>query len=201
MRATTSRPRLFPALARAATTVLLCCASWAANAEAPGSQAGAEQAVWTAKQVHFVYQGFTTHYSCEGLTDKVIKALLELGAAKDLKVREGACTRPSGGPEPFPSVDVRMSVLQLLTASSADQNAQAVPAHWQRVELKLDNDPLSEAADCELVEQIKQTFLPLFATRNVDYQSRCVAHQVSPGGTWLRADVLLADPVAKPGQH
>lgn len=182
----------------AATSVFLVLAALAADPASSGSQEGTERAAWAPKQVRFVYHGFTTHYSCEGLKEKVRSALLQLGATKDLKVQEGACTRPSGGPEPFPSVDVKMSVLRPQRASEADQTGKAVSAHWQGVEVKLDKDPLSEAADCELVEQIKQTFLPLFATRNVDYQSSCVAHQVSPGGTWLRADVLVADPPSTP---
>jgi hypothetical protein len=52
--------------------------------------------------------------------------------------------------------------------------------------LRLDRDPLWLAEYCELVEQIKHSFLPLFTTRNVDYHSNCVAHQVSRGGTWLQ---------------
>lgn len=84
-----------------------------------------------------------------------------------------------------------MSVLQPLSSDAED--AKAVPAHWKAIDLRLDRDPLWQAEDCELLEQIKHTFLPLFATRDVDYHSSCVPHQVSPGGTWLRAEVLSAD--------
>jgi hypothetical protein len=183
---------------------LLCATTTAVLADAENAS-GAQRAVWTPKKLHFVYQGFTTHYSCEGLQDKVKKALLELGARKDLKVREGACSRPGGGPEPFPNVDVSMNVLEPESGSSADDKTKPVSAHWKMIDLKLDPDALSEAADCELLEQIKHSFLPLFATRNVDYHSTCVAHQVTPGGTWLRAEVLLPDPpgaqVAKEGSR
>jgi len=159
-----------------------------AAASGPDSQ----QAVWVLKERHFVYQGFTTRYSCEGLADKIRKALLQLGARKDLEVREGACTRPGGGPEPFPNVDVRMHVLETPTASNAGHRT-LVPAHWKTVEVRLDRDPLSEAGDCELVEQIKQSLLPLFATRTIDYRSSCIPHQLQPGGTWLKAEVLISD--------
>jgi hypothetical protein len=47
--------------------------------------------------------------------------------------------------------------------------------------------------DCELIGQIKQKVLPLFATRNVDYRSTCENHQLVPGGTRLKAEVLVAD--------
>lgn len=161
---------------------------------AESGTAGQPQAgLWTPKKVHFVFQGFTTRYSCEGLRDKVRKALLDLGARNDLQVTEGACSRPGGGPEPFPSVDVKMSVLEPVKGGSEKARANTVPAHWQTIDLRTDTDPLWQAEDCELLEQIKHTFVPLFATRAVQYHSDCVAHQVALGGTWLRAQVLMPD--------
>jgi hypothetical protein len=166
---------------------------------APDSVAAADTAqaaVWTAKKLHFVFAGFTTKYSCEGLRDKMRQALLALGARKeDLRVREGACSRPFG-PEPFPNVDIQMSVLEPARVSAggtSDTHAATMAAHWKGINLVLDKDPLWQAEDCELLEQIKQRVLPLFATRNVDFHSNCVAHQVFPGGTWLRAQVLVLD--------
>lgn len=176
----------------AALFAALSSRSSAAASEARPDTDNGQRAIWTSKEIHFTYMGFTAHYSCQGLQDKVRKALLELGARKDLKVEEGACERPAGGPEPFPSVTVRMNVLQPLAPDKAD--ASAVPAHWRKIDLQLDRDPLWQAEDCELLEQVQHTFLPLFTTRNVDYHSTCAAHQVFPGGTWLRAEVLVADP-------
>jgi hypothetical protein len=128
----------------------------------------------------------------------VSEPLLQLGARKDLRVEEGACERPGGGPEPFPNVNVTMNVLGLGESRAADHGGEVVPAHWRMVDLRLDNDPLWQAEGCELLEQIKHTFLPLFATRKVDYHSECVPHQVAPGGTWLRAEVLVADATRTP---
>ena len=183
--------RFAAAVLGAATALLFVQAN--AGADARVASADSTQAEWTQKQVHFVFQGFTTHYSCQGLEDKVRKALLKLGARKDLKVDEGACWRPAGGPEPFPGVDVRMNVLEPLRADTRGRQSNAVAAHWMPLDLKLDQDPLGQAGDCELLEQIKNTFLPLFATRNVDYKSSCAAHQVFPAGSWLRGDVLVTD--------
>jgi len=191
MRCSTSLPRLNLA-AGAAAALLASFPGWVSTEAAAGNDT-AQPAVWAPKQIHFVFQGFTTKYSCQGLQDKVRKALLELGARPDLKVTEGACTNPAGGPEPFPNVDVKMQVLKPAPAAGNDSHPETVTAHWKAVDLRLDRDPLSQAEDCELLEQIKHTFLPLFTTRNVDYQSTCIPHQVSPGGTWLRAKVLTAD--------
>ena len=196
MRCSVSLAR-FKVAAAAAGALLASSPAWASAEAAPGNDT-ARPAVWMPKQIHFVFQGFTTRYSCDGLRDKVRKALLELGARPDLKVTEGACANPAGGPESFPNVDVKMQVLKPAAAAGNDagddSHPDTVSAHWKAVDLRLDRDPIRQAEDCELLEQIKHTFLPLFTTRNVDYQSSCIPHQVSPGGTWLRAEVLTADP-------
>jgi hypothetical protein len=152
--------------------VLLPPAVWADSTD------GGQSAVWAQKEFSFTYQGFTTKYSCDGLHDKMRRVLLQLGARKeDLKISDWGCSGRSGVPDPFPGVAVKMSVL----------------SHWRAVELKLDTESLSEAGDCELVEQVKQNVLPLFTTRNVDFKSTCVPHQLTPGGTQLAADVLTPD--------
>ena len=151
-------------------------------------------AVWVPKHVQFVYQGFTTHYSCDGLQDKIRDMLEKLGA-HDLKVRQMGCIRPSG-PTLFPGVTVDMSVL--VPASSAEaakaKNAgSAVQADWKNAVLMPENASFDEQGNCELIEQFKRTFLPLFTTRNVKYGSTCVPHQITLG-THLSAEVLMPPP-------
>jgi hypothetical protein len=173
-------------------------AAWGAAPDADNAQLAA----WTPKELRFVYQGFTTHYSCDGLREKVRSALLALGARQDLTVSESACSSPFGRPDPFPGVNIKMQVLTPLTASAAapDAAAAAVAAHWKTVDLRLNRDALSDSGDCELLEQIKHSILPLFSTRHVEYSSNCVPHQLSAGGTVLRAQVLISDaPEKKPG--
>lgn len=162
------------------------------TAPAPVEWTAAE---WIPKEVRFTYQGFTTHYSCDGLRDKVRQVLLDLGARPDLSVRQMACPS-TGRPDPFPGVLIKMQVLKPAETSAVE----SVPAQWTSVDLKLNREALAEAGDCELLEQIKQRLLPLFTTRNVEYNSNCVPHQLSPGGTWLRAEVLVsaAPPNAPP---
>lgn len=148
-------------------------------------------AVWVPKQVQFIYQGFTTHYSCDGLRDQVRDMLQKLGA-RDLKVREYGCAR-AVGPDPFPGVSVSMRVLvpASSTASSAAKSVGApVDAQWKDVVLLGANSSFEDQGNCELIEQFKETFLPLFATRNVKYGSTCVPHQLSLG-THLSAQVLM----------
>jgi hypothetical protein len=168
--------------AGAACMVMLVCAS-----AAPGAESGVPlmPAAWTTKELNFVYQtGFTTEYTCDGLRDRMRGLLAELGA-HDIQVRNYGCPG-----SPFPGVHIRMSLLQ-----SAHEWAigRTVPAYWKKVDLLADREPLNAAADCELIEQIRQKVLPLFATRAVDYGAVCQKYKLLPGGTLLTADVLVPD--------
>ena len=140
-----------------------------------------------------MYMGFTSHYSCDGLADKMRSIVLQLGARSDLKVRNVPCSGTLGRPTEFPGVTVNMNVLVPWDAASANAAATPVPAHWKHVEISTDRDPLREAGDCELIEQVKTRVLPLFTTRNIAYHSTCIPNQLQIGGTQLKAEVLIAD--------
>jgi hypothetical protein len=180
-----------PVAALTAVAVLACASTWANPQPEPSAASGRESAVWAPKELNFAYQGFTTTYSCDGLQERMRDVLLKLGARPDLRVRGYGCTRLVG-PDPLAGVSIRMNVLQ----PAGKQGGPAVPVHWQRVDLltgPYEHDPVDAAADCELIGQIKQKVLPLFATRNVDYRSTCEAYHLVPGGTRLKAEVLVAD--------
>ena len=148
-------------------------------------------AVWVPKEVKFVYQGFTTYYSCDGLREKIRSMLQKLGA-QDLQVQQYSCVRPTG-PTLFPGVRVKMRVLVPASSAEATKAKSApapVPAHWQNVVLMPTAAPLDEEGNCELIEQFKETFLPLFTTRNIKYGSTCVPHELILG-THLSAEVLM----------
>jgi hypothetical protein len=186
----------------AATVVvgLSGAAAVAAGADTPVAQAEAVQAVWTAKQKRYTYMGFTSRYSCDGLRDKMRATLLKFGAAKDLKVDSMACPSGFGRPTTFPGVSITMQVLTPADDAGATAGGKSVPAHWKLVDLTAKRDPLDVAGDCELIEQIKQQILPLFTTRNVQYQSTCIPNQLQVGATQLKAEFLIADEPAKPAQ-
>ena len=180
-----------PVAALTAAAVWACASTWASPQPEPAAASGRESAVWAPKELNFAYQGFTTKYSCDGLQERMRDVLLKLGARPDLRVRGYGCTLIQG-PDPFAGVSIKMNVLQ----PAGKQGGPAVPVHWQRVDLLTglyEHDPVGAAADCELIGQIKQKILPLFATRNVDYRSTCEAHHLVPGGTRLKAEVLVAD--------
>jgi hypothetical protein len=170
--------------------LVLALPAWAAAADAGVPPAEAQPAVWTAKELSFVFLGFTAHYSCDGLRDKISHVLGELGARSGFKVDYYGCPSGFGKPDPFPGVRIKMQVLQ--PAGADAKGTEVIGAHWRRVDLHLDKDPVWEAADCELLEQIKQKILPLFAPRKVDFASNCVPHQAYLG-TRLGADLLFPD--------
>jgi hypothetical protein len=175
----------------------LLCAEVLAQAPAappaPVESAEPTWAVWTPKELRFVYMGFTSHYSCDGLGDKMRAIVLQLGARSDLKVRPVPCSGQLGRPTEFPGVTVNMNVLVPWDASTANAAATPVPAHWKLVEISTDRDSLREAGDCELIEQAKTRVLPLFTTRKIEYHSSCIPNQLQIGGTLLKAEVLIAD--------
>lgn len=173
--------------------VLLGASVQAAQTSASAPEEG-QSAVWTQKELTFVYLGFTTHYSCDGLADKVRGVLLDLGAEKKgLKVQEYGCSAPFGRPDPFPGVRVKMSVLAPATGGADDKQAP-VGAHWKPVDLKLRDSQFSiDSGECELVEQIRDKILPLFATRNIDLKSTCIPHQASASRPVLKLEVLTLD--------
>ena len=176
----------------AAVAVLTCASAWANPQSEDSAGSGRESAAaWVPKELIFVYRGFTTTYSCDGLQEKMRRVLLKLGARHDLQVRSFGCTRLQRS-DPSAGVNIRMNVLQ----PGGQRGGPAVPAHWKRVDLLTDydnRDPVDAAADCELIGQIKQKVLPLFATRSVDYSSTCERHHLLVGATRLKAEVLVAD--------
>jgi hypothetical protein len=170
-------------------------ASFAADSTAP---AGAPQgAQWVKKKVFFVYAGLQTEYVCEGFRDQMRKVLLQLGARKsDLDVRETGCTSGFNQPTHFPGVAGTISVLQPAGPGQGDAANGApgvVAAHWQPVQVQLDFPGRDVNGQCELIQQVKSHILPLFTTRNVQYDPNCSPRQLIVGGTSLRLEVLMAD--------
>lgn len=194
--------KLSTAALAATVAVLSAVLSAPVSAATSGEEAaaGPVSAVWTPKELRFVYLGFTSKFSCDGLVDRMRSVLLLLGARKDLQVTPWGCSSPFGRPDPFPGVMIRMNVLE--PAGNAQDGAKGgnaaatpVPAHWKMINVNtaLAKDPLWQAGQCELLEQIKQSVLPKFSTRNVHYQSTCLPNQLSIGATQLRTEVLVPD--------
>jgi len=160
-----------------------------ALAAEPPPIGGPVHAVWTPKETTFTFHGFTAHYSCDGLRDKMRVILLRLGARDDLSLQSRGCAGEHVSA--FPGVNIKMNVLKPVGGEIAvPPGEQPVSAQWQQVNLTYGKDPLDVAGDCELIEQVQHYILPLFTTKNVDFKSFCVPNQLTLGGTSLSAYVL-----------
>lgn len=169
--------------------------------EAAGQTETSISARWTQRKLHFVFMGFTTHYSCDGLRDQLKSILQQLGARKDLVLKHTGCTRLEG-PEPFPGVDATFSVLEPAGAGGQADGQGAdkgVPARWEKVTLESDVPHRSNDGQCELIEQVKKSVLPLFTTRNLDYSSDCFPHTESLAGARVSVEVLRPVKSPSPG--
>jgi hypothetical protein len=158
----------------------------------------APAAHWVERNFDYTYMGFTAKYSCDGLLDSVRTVLLALGARKqDLQIQSRGCTNLIGV-EPFPGVSAHFSVLVPDTNDDLGKagNGVAQPAQWKTVDLvRLTRTGID--APCELLEQLKAKALPLFTSRNLKFQSSCMAHEVSLGDIQFAVDVLRPAPLER----
>jgi hypothetical protein len=160
-------------------------------AQQPGS--------WQPHSYDFHFMGFTSTYSCDGLADKLQLLLRAVGARPDVKVIP-LCARGTGIPDKLVQASVKFSTLQLADANAtgaAASASQGAPGVWRHVELMPRHPFDLQTGDCELVEQFRDTLLPMFATRNVNNQVTCVPHQDSGSNFSLSFDVFAPSPPAK----
>jgi hypothetical protein len=154
-----------------------------------------ERGVWQKHEYSFVFMGFTSTYSCDGLADKIKVLLLAAGARHDAKSQAGACANGFGRPDKFARASL---TFYTLAPSGADTppGTKQVDAVWRPVRFA-DRSPRElSIGDCELVEQFRNNVLPMFTTRNVDDHTTCVPHQNSGSVIALRFESFAAAPRA-----
>jgi hypothetical protein len=81
-------------------------------------------------------------------------------------------------------------------AKGGDNLVQAT--QWQTVDLVRKPDFRSQQGQCELLDQLKRQALPLFTSRNLDFRSACVPHEITLGDIRFTVDVLRAAPAPSP---
>jgi hypothetical protein len=154
----------------------LALALCAGAACAQPSPAAPVPASWSEHELDFDYMGFTTRYSCDGLSDKVRRILLALGARADLSISTSGCIDQWDRRDllkrfdPVPSLKIRFASLQPASATGAGQ----VQGAWRNVDF-VGNQRL-EPGDCELVEALTRQVVPLFAVRNLQTNASCTPH-------------------------
>src|SRR5262249_21184607 len=95
-------PNLRPLRQAALAALVLAVPLAPSAAESAAAPADAQSAVWVRKELNFVFMGFTAHYSCDGLREKIRHTLTVLGARGDFQLSYSSCSSPFGTPDPFP---------------------------------------------------------------------------------------------------
>jgi len=173
-----------------------------ASDDAPAAVPAPEPGAWQPHTYEFHSMGFTSTYSCDGLGDKLKLLLRVAGARADAKAMP-LCARGYGVPDKLAEAKVEFSTLQPAGAASpgaapnATSAAKSVNGVWRHVELAPRHPFDLQSGDCELVEQFRDTLLPMFATRNLKQQITCVPHQDSGSDFSLSFDVFAAPVAAK----
>jgi len=177
---------LFPALLVSRTS----------SADEPSAR---ERGVWQKHEYSFVFMGFTSTYSCDGLADKIKVLLIAAGARNDAKSWPGACAQGFGRPDKFARADLTFYTLAP-SGSDTSSGSKQVDGVWRPVTFA-DRSPRElGTGDCELVEQFRNNVLPMFTTRNIEYHTTCVPHQDSGSLISLRFESFTAAPRANAPQ-
>lgn len=174
--------------------LLLGARLWAAEAETGDPVA----AVWKEQHLTFTYMGRTSRYSCDGLRDKILAMLMDLGARRDMKITPVGCVEA----RPSTRLGVLSPSLALVFSSPSLPDPAAQPLHagdLKAVNARfepfiLTNDAFRNLslADCELVEEFARQILPKLAARDVRSDITCVPYQESGSRFLLRGRILRA---------
>jgi len=179
--------------------IVLCpalLASQSCLAAEPAPAATRELGVWQKHEYSFVFLGFTSTYSCDGLADKIQVLLIAAGARRDSKSQPGVCASGFGRPDKFARASLTFYTLAPAGAD-APAGAKPVDAAWRSVALSPRSPRELSIGDCELVEQFRDNVLPMFTTRNIENHVSCVPHQDSGSNIDLRFESLAAISAAR----
>jgi hypothetical protein len=161
--------------------------------DVPPTSSAPERGSWQKHQYSFVFMGFTSTYSCDGLADKIKVLLVAAGARRDSKSRPGACASGFGRPDKFARADLTFYTLTPATDAAAT-DAKLISGVWRPVSFSALSPRELSTGDCELVEQFRSNVLPMFAVRNVVNRTTCVPHQDSGSTINLQFESFAASP-------
>jgi hypothetical protein len=182
------------ALAGHALCSALLLARTSRAGESPNA-AATDRGVWQKHEYSFAFLGFTSTYSCDGLADKLKVLLIAAGARHDAKSQPGACASGFGRPDKFARADLTFYTLAP-AGSDAPADNKRIDAAWRPVLFAYRSPRELGLGDCELVEQFRNSVLPLFTARNVENKTTCIPHQESGSVISLRFESLAAAPHA-----
>jgi hypothetical protein len=159
------------------------------------SATDSQQGAWQKHEYTLQFLGFTTTYSCDGLAGKLKVLLIAAGARTDAKSTSGGCTRGYGIPDKFARANLKFYTLA--PTAHGDNASPPINGAWRPVAIANRSPREITLGDCELVEQFRDSVLPMFATRNLDSRLTCVPNQLSGSVINLKFEVFAGIPGAK----
>jgi hypothetical protein len=165
----------------------------AATAAVPASKP--VPAEWSAHNVIVRLDNLPKRYSCDDLWYKFHDVLLALGARPDMRILAYRCEKSLSSEQArSPRVELKFYLPEAL---SGTQRQWADLSAVQRiVELQPGEPGKIDAADCELLRQIKEGLLPLIPVKVRDYRLACAAP--SEGKPPFDLTVAALEPVKAP---
>jgi hypothetical protein len=169
---------------------ILCLATLAAMPAAADDSLPAEQpAAWTRHEVDLQYMGFTTRYTCSGLSSKVRLLLKHMGVREDVKILERGCEFGYQKVADFPRLKITFWAPTI--PQEGDKNVgEPVLGVWKAIAIKRNSPKGLEMGDCELVEIFRDRVIPKFVTRGAEGDVNCIPHQLVGNRIDLRFEVL-----------
>ena len=182
----------------AVSSCVLFTALLGARTSLADTPSSGEPGVWQKHEYSFVFLGFTSTYSCDGLADKLRVLLIASGARQDAKARTGVCPSSYGRPDKLARAYLTFYTLAPGQQPDGVSSATPVDGIWRPVALA-DRSPRElSTGDCELVDQFRTTILPMFTTRNIDNHMTCVPNQNSGSVINLKFESFSAPPSRPP---
>jgi hypothetical protein len=205
-------------LLRSKTLVAIAVAAVSVGATSAARADETVRAVWNVQEIYLPYFGLTTHYSCDGLYDKMREILKDLSVRSDFVVNISGCTELTG---PVRSPTVHMVIANAVPAT--DDVAKAFAADPKRAKLlarlqRKSKTPISDqafdavvkqvvlhakdrinagvAGDCELMEQVRRDVLPKLGAKVLKDNMHCTPHQGIAGNPQIELELLVAAPKA-----
>jgi len=157
----------------------------------PDQPADVVTGAWQHHKVNFNYMGYTSHFTCDGLEERVRAILLHLGARKDdARVVASGCPGPIGATSRTAWVNADFYTLAPVDAGGSD----TVKASWTPLEVTPKRPSFMDDGDCELIQAMKDVITQNFSLRDIEYRTDCVPNELTLDGFAVKGQVLRTLP-------
>jgi hypothetical protein len=148
----------------------LLVASTVGSAASPAA-AVAQLAAWARHDMVIRLRNLPKRYSCDDLWNKFHEVLLSLGARPDMRILADQCKQTGYEGGFSPSVRLTFDTPQAVQGSRVGlSDFHAITA---KVHLEPGQPQALDASDCELLRQMKNSWIAMLSDRVIDYRMAC----------------------------